>query len=63
MMACHTIECEDRRKVTMHGKDIANGDGLAVSGMVKSSFYDNYGNGTQNLVWHLAFKYPQPNKD
>ena len=36
-MKCrHGMECEDRRKVTMHGKDIADGDGSAVSGMVKN---------------------------
>ena len=61
MTARHGIICEDRRKVTMHGKDLADGDGSAVSGMVKGSFNDNYGGGTQNLVRHLASKYPQPN--
>lgn len=60
MTARHGIICEDLRKVTMHGKDIADGDGSAVSGMVKKSFYDDYGKGTQNLVRHLAHKYPQP---
>ena len=63
MTARHGIICEDRRKVTMHGKDIADGDGSAVSGMVKKSFHDNYGKGTQNLVRHLASKYPHPNTD
>jgi len=29
--------------------------------MVGNSFHDNYGEGTQNLVRHLAFKYPCPN--
>ena len=62
MVARHDgMECEDRRKVTMHGKDIADGDGSAVSGMVKGSFKDDYGSGTQNLVRHLAWKHPRPN--
>ena len=39
----------------MHGKDIADGDGSAVSGVVKSSFYDDYRKGTQNIVRHLAY--------
>lgn len=61
-MKCrHQIECEDRRKVSMHGKDVADGDGSAVSGMTKASFNDDYGGGTQNLVRHLAHKYPAPN--
>ena len=60
MTARHGIICEDQHKVTMHGKDIADGDGSAVSGMVKQSFYDDYRKGTQNLVRHLAHKYPQP---
>ena len=61
MNARHGLICEDRRKVTMHGKDVADGDGSAVSGMVRSSFKDDYGSGTQNLVRHLAFKYRRPN--
>ena len=28
--------------------------------MVKKSFYDNYGRGTQNLLRHLTHKYPSP---
>ena len=44
----------------MHGRDITDGDGSAVSGMVKKYVYDNYRKGTQNLVHHLAHKYPQP---
>jgi hypothetical protein len=60
MKSRHGMECEDRRKVTMHGKDIADGDGSAVSGMVKKSFDDDYGEGSRNLVRHLATKYPHP---
>ena len=30
MMACHGMICEDRHKISMHGKDIAYGDGSAV---------------------------------
>jgi len=60
MKSRHGLECEDRRKVSMHGKDIADGDGSAVKGMVKNSFDDDYGEGTQNLVRHLAQKYPRP---
>ena len=56
----HGITCEDRKKVTMHGKDIADGDGSAVSGMVRKSFKDDYGSGTRNLVRHLAYAYPGP---
>ena len=63
MRARHGIECEDRRKISMHGKDVADGDGSAVGGMVRSSFHDDYGNGTLNLVRHLAFKYPRPNSE
>ena len=61
MTARHGVVCEDRRKVTMHGKDIVDGDGSAVSGMVRKSFYDNYGKGTRNLVRFLAAKYTAPN--
>ena len=43
MMACHDMICEDRHKITIHRKDIADGDGSALSGMVKGSFHDNYG--------------------
>ena len=60
MKSRHGLECQDRRKVSMHGKDIADGDGSAVKGMVKNSFDDDYGEGTQNLVRHLAQKYPRP---
>jgi len=45
----------------MHGKDVADGEGMAVKGMVKNSFHDYYGEETQNLVRHLAYKYPRPN--
>ena len=61
MLAQHGIECEDRQQISMHGKDEADGDGYAIGGMVRSSFRDDYGNGTQNLVRHLAYKYPLPN--
>ncbi len=61
MNARHSLICEEGLKVTMHGRDVANGDGSAVSGMVRGSFMDDYGGGTQNLVRHLAWKYPQPN--
>jgi hypothetical protein len=43
------------------GKAVDDGDGSAVSGMVRCSFHDDYGDGTQNLVRHLAYKYPRPN--
>ena len=56
----HGIICEDCRKVTMHEKDIADGDGLAVSGMARKSFMDDYGLGSRNLVCQLAFKFPAP---
>ena len=35
MKARHSLESEDKQKVSMHGKDVADGDGSAVSGMVK----------------------------
>ena len=54
------IICEDWCNVSIHGKDIADDDGSAMSGMVKKSFSDNYEKGTQNLVYHLAHKYPWP---
>ena len=60
MVAHHGMPYEDRRKISTHGKDIADGDGAAVSGMVKGSFGDNYGKGSQNLVQHLAHKHPRP---
>ena len=61
--ARHGIVCEDCRKVTMHGKDKSDGAGSTVNGMVKGSFHDDYGKGTQNLVWHLVYKHPRPNTD
>ena len=48
MKSGHGLECEDRCKMSMHRKDIADGDGSAVKGMVKNSFDDDYGEGTQN---------------
>ena len=58
MMVCHGMDCKDWHKGTMHRKDIADGDGSAVSSMVKgSSLCDDYGKGTQNLVHHLAHKH------
>ena len=39
MTARHDIICEDQRKVTMYGKDIIDGDGSTVSGMVKKSTF------------------------
>ena len=50
MSTRHCIVCEDRHKVIMHGKDVADGDGSAVSGMVKGSFRDDYRGKTQDLV-------------
>ena len=47
-------------KRSNHGKDIADGDGQALGGMVKGSFNDDYGPGSQNLVRHLAHKHPRP---
>ena len=46
----HGITCEYCRKVTMHGKDLADGDGSVVSGVVRKLFKDDYGLGTRNLV-------------
>ena len=63
MKTRHDIECKDKRKPSKHGKDIADGDAQAVGGMVKRSFNDDYGEGTQNLVRHLASKYPAPKGD
>ena len=60
MKARHGIEFEDTRKPSKHGKDIADGDGQVVGGMVKRSFNDDYGKGTQNLVRHLASKFKAP---
>ena len=54
MQARHGLICEDRRKFSMHGKDLADGDSAAVDGKVRKSFNDDYGGGTQNLVRHLA---------
>ena len=54
MQARHGIICEDQRKPSMHGKDLADGDSAAVDGKVRKSFNDDYGGGTQNLVRHLA---------
>ena len=60
MKSCHDIESEDKRKPANHGKDRADGGAQALSGMVKRSYNDDYGSGTQNLVRHLAAKYPRP---
>ena len=60
MKARHGLECEDKQKPSNHGKDIADGDGQALKGMVKRSYNDDYGPGTPNLVLHLAAKYPRP---
>ena len=34
MRARHGLDFEDRRKIARHGKDVADGDGSAISGMV-----------------------------
>ena len=47
----------------MHGKDIADRDGSAVSRIVCNSYNDNYGEGSINLVRHLAKKHLFPNKE
>jgi hypothetical protein len=39
MVARHGIVCKDCWKVTMHRKDISNGDGFAVSDMVKNNLW------------------------
>ena len=39
---------------------MADGDGSAVKGMVRASFHYDYGKGTENIVCHLAHKYPRP---
>ena len=54
------MEMEDEWKIKKNGKDIADGDGQAVGGMVKYYFKDNYGEGSQSLVRHLAHKHPRP---
>ena len=46
MSARHKIECKDTQKPEKHRKDIADGDGHTVDGMVKNSFNDNYRDGT-----------------
>ena len=63
IMMCHGLKCEDKNKVTMHGKDIIDVDDSALSGMVEGSFHDDYGKGTQNLVRHLAQKNLWPNTE
>ena len=45
MKSRHDIECKDRRQVTMHGREMADGDGSAMKGMVERSFNDDYGEG------------------
>ena len=62
-MARHGIECKDKRKPSKHSKDIVDGYAQVAGGMVKKSFNDDYGKGTQNLVRHLAAKYPSPNTE
>ena len=67
---CHLIRCQliDHQfrfnflsnYIAKHGKDIADGDGQALGGMVKGSFKDDYGLGSQSLVRHLAHKHPRP---
>jgi len=61
MKSRHGIEYKDRRQLTMYGKGIADGDGSVVEGMMKKSFNNEYGEGSRNLVWYLAAKYPSPN--
>ena len=60
MKARTSINSEDKRKRSRHGKDIADGDAQVVGGIVKRSYNDDYGKGTQNLVRHLASKNPYP---
>ena len=63
MIVSHSLDCKDWHTVMMHGTDISDGDGAAVSGMVKSSFQDIYGKRTHNLVPHLDHKHPQLNAE
>ena len=60
MKAHHGLECEDKQKHSHHEKDTADGGAQALNGVVKRSYNDGYGPGTQNLVRHLAAKYPRP---
>ena len=63
MSARHQMECKDTRNPAKQGKDIADGEGHAVGGMVENEFNDDYRDGKQNLVRHLYSKHPQPNTE
>ena len=55
------LNSEDLRQRPHHEGKRADGAVAAARGMVRNSFHDNYGEGTQNLVRHLTFKHPCPN--
>lgn len=63
MTARHQMICEDRRKVSNHGKDIGDGEGATVSKMVRNCINHDYGPGSLNIVRQLAMKHPFPNKE
>ena len=64
---CHLIRCQliDHQfrfnflsnYIAKHGKDIADGDGWELCGVVKGPFKDDYGPGSHSLVRHLAYKH------
>ena len=60
MTAKHGFPFEDCRNPADHGKSRSDGQGHVAGANIANSFDDNYGDGTQNLVRHLAKKYPRP---
>jgi hypothetical protein len=44
-----------------HGKCLADGATMVQKGFIKGAAHDDYGDGTQALVRHLATKHPGPN--
>ena len=63
MLARHGIACEDKQKPVKHSKDITYGDAQVAGRKTKKLSNDDYGRGTQNMVHHLASKYPRPKRE
>ena len=58
--ATHNIQFEDCRNVAYHGKFNANGATHVIRSNIKKSFGHKHGEGTSNLLHHLAEHFPTP---
>ena len=56
--ATHNIQFENCRNISQHGKCNVDGATNGIRSNIKKSFEHKYGEGTRNLVRHLAENFP-----